>query len=257
MAFGEKSGSPNCCGNSQPLPFSRRTAATIDPGIDQHGRQLTISLRNDVEDDIQAQQVSTNSEKVQSFFDKFTRDRVRDGESLVAVVEVSGFNDWLIRMLKNYRCRKVFLIQLEERKKRMNAKRQRHHHSKLSQTRLSTDRVSRVIAMIGKEAGVLVQRADSGKREKFASAHDLRKGCALRLINAGASAETLKIVMRHKDFATTEKHYGAFRSAQSAATELNEKLSTLESTPLVGGIEKAPQLSAEELLKLKSLLNSL
>ena len=121
--------------------------------------------------------------------------------------------------------------------------------------------MSHAIALIGKEEGVLVQRTDSSKREKFASAHDLRRGCALRLINAGVSAETLKIVMRHKDFATTEKHYGAFRSAQSAATELNEKLSTLGSTPLVGGlmggIEKAPQLSAEELLKLKSLLNSL
>lgn len=144
---------------------------------------------------------------------------------------------------------------------RRNARRQRHRNGQRSGNRLSTDRVSRVISLIGKEAGVLVQRADSSKREKFASAHDLRRGCALRLINAGVSAETLKIVMRHKDFATTEKHYGAFRSAQSAATELNEKLSTLESTPLVGGlmggIEKAPQLSAEELLKLKSLLNSL
>jgi integrase len=99
------------------------------------------------------------------------------------------------------------------------------------------------------------------KREKYASAHDLRRGCALRLINAGVSAETLKIVMRHKNFATTEKHYGAFRSAQSAANEVAEKLSAAENSPLVGGlmggIEKAPQLNAEELLKLKSLLNSL
>ena len=40
-----------------------------------------------------------------------------------------------------------------------------------------------------------------------------------------------------------------------------EKLSAAENSPLVGGlmggIEKAPQLNAEELLKLKSLLNSL
>ena len=67
--------------------------------------------------------------------------------------------------------------------------------------------------------------------------------------------------MRHADFATTEKHYGAHRSAQSAAKEVAEKLTSAKSNPLVGGfvggIKEAPQLSAEELLKLKSLLNSI
>ena len=73
-------------------------------GIDQHARQLTISLRNNDGDVIQARQVSTKPEKVQAFFDKLKRDRVRDGESFIAVVEVCGFNDWLIRMLRNFRC---------------------------------------------------------------------------------------------------------------------------------------------------------
>ena len=92
-------------------------------GIDQHARQLTISLRNDDGDVIQARQVSTKPEKIQAFFDKLTRDRVRDGESFIAVVEVCGFNDWLIRMLRDYRCHKVILIQPEERKKRKTDKR--------------------------------------------------------------------------------------------------------------------------------------
>ena len=128
--------------------------------------------------------------------------------------------------------------------------------------RLTKERVSRVIGCIGKEAGVVVRKADATKfgREKFASAHDLRRGCAQRLINSGVSAETLKVVMRHADFATTEKHYGAFRSAQAAAEEVREKLAARNPSfvgGLVGGKEEAPQLSAEELLKLKSLLNSL
>ncbi|MCA9147490.1 MAG: site-specific integrase, partial [Planctomycetales bacterium] len=59
--------------------------------------------------------------------------------------------------------------------------------------------------------------------KKFASAHDIRRGFAERLINQGVSAETLKVVMRHSDFATTEKHYGALRSAQSAAAEISKK----------------------------------
>ena len=82
-------------------------------------------------------------------------------------------------------------------------------------TRLTKERVVRIISMIGEAAGVVVVQEDSrsGKRQKFASAHDLRRGCAQRLINSGVSAETLKVVMRHHDFATTERHYGAIRSA--------------------------------------------
>ncbi len=45
-------------------------------GIDQHARQLTISLRDDSGDVVQARQVSTWPEKIQAFFDKLTRERI-------------------------------------------------------------------------------------------------------------------------------------------------------------------------------------
>src|SRR5262249_14775985 len=61
--------------------------------------------------------VSTQPEKIQVFFQQLTRERLHDGDSFVAVLEVCGFNDWLIRMLQDYRCHKVILIQPEERKK--------------------------------------------------------------------------------------------------------------------------------------------
>lgn len=131
-------------------------------------------------------------------------------------------------------------------------------------TRLTKERVGRIISLIGEQAGIVVRQEDNqaGRRVKYASAHDIRRGCAQRLINLGVSAETLKVVLRHKDFATTEKFYGATRSAQSAATEVREKLAPATSSPafmggLVGGKEKAPRFSTEELEKLKSLLNSL
>ena len=70
--------------------------------------------------------------------------------------------------------------------------------------------------------------------------------------------------MRHKDFATTETHYGAMRSAQSAGAEIIARLRpATENIAFVRGgggsvgIKKAPQLSAEELLDLKSLLTKL
>ncbi len=62
-------------------------------GIDQHARQITISLRDESGDVLPARQVSTQPERIQAFFAKLTGDCVRRGESFIAVVEVCGFND--------------------------------------------------------------------------------------------------------------------------------------------------------------------
>src|SRR6202790_2166533 len=95
----------------------RRTTTMLYLGIDQHARQITISLRNDDGDVVQARQVSTHPEKIQAFFQQLTRDRLQTDDEFIAVLEVCGFNDWLIRMLQDYRCHKVILIQPDERKK--------------------------------------------------------------------------------------------------------------------------------------------
>ena len=49
-------------------------------GIDQHARQLTISLRDEQGDVVQARQVSTQPEKIQEFFKRLKREFLRDGE---------------------------------------------------------------------------------------------------------------------------------------------------------------------------------
>ena len=121
-------------------------------------------------------------------------------------------------------------------------KRANERDSKLSiasSGRLAKERVGRVISMIGEEAGIVVEEEDqeSGQRCKYASAHDLRRGGAQRLINAGVSAETLMVVMRHKSFSTTQKYYGATRAAQSAAAEIHKMLSAeRRRIGLVGGL---------------------
>ena len=86
-------------------------------GIDQHARQITISLRDENGDVLQARQVSTQAEKINAFFQQLTRERLHVNESFVAVLEVCGFNDWLIRLLQDYRCHRVILIQPDDRKK--------------------------------------------------------------------------------------------------------------------------------------------
>ena len=143
---------------------------------------------------------------------------------------------------------------------RRRAERLRNHPARRSERRLTKEWVSRIISLIGQQAEITVQEADeeTGRRLKYASAHDLRRGCAQRLINAGVSAETLKVVLRHKDFNTTERFYGATRAAQSAASEIHAKLvDGAGSIDFLGKTQNAGQLSAEEVQKLKTSLNSL
>ena len=59
-------------------------------GIDQHARQITISIRNAIGDVVWARQVSTQPEKIQAFFQQLTQDRLQQGEEFVAVVEACG-----------------------------------------------------------------------------------------------------------------------------------------------------------------------
>ncbi len=66
-------------------------------GIDQHARQLTISLRDDSGDVLQARQVSTQPEKIQAFFAKLTRDRAQF--CILLVIEVVFFS---MRFLRRY-----------------------------------------------------------------------------------------------------------------------------------------------------------
>jgi activator of 2-hydroxyglutaryl-CoA dehydratase len=80
--------------------LNRRTTTLLYLGIDQHARQLTISLRDDAGDVLQARQVSTRTEKIQEFFTKITLERLRSGESFIALVVVCGFSVWLIRQLR-------------------------------------------------------------------------------------------------------------------------------------------------------------
>lgn len=93
-------------------------------GIDPHVRQITLLPRDEQGDVLQARQVSTQPEKIQEFFTKLTGDCARRGETFIAVLEVCGFNDWLIRLLHDYRCHKMILIQPEERKQRKTDRRE-------------------------------------------------------------------------------------------------------------------------------------
>jgi len=80
---------------------------------------------------------------------------------------------------------------------------------KVRHSRPGSEWVGKVIARIGKAAGIIVEPADerTGRPVKYATAHDLRRSCGERLRNAGIPPLVISRVMRHASWETTRKHY--------------------------------------------------
>ena len=76
-------------------------------------------------------------------------------------------------------------------------------------SRPKADWVARIISRIGKAAGIVVEEANAktGRPEKYASAHDLRRSCGERLRNSGVPPLLICRVMRHSSWETTRRHY--------------------------------------------------
>jgi transposase len=99
-------------------------------GIDQHRKQLTVNLRNEQGDVELKRQVSTRWDRVRKFFEELRNQAEPEG-GFAAVVEVCGFNHWLLQMLAEYGCCEVVLIQPERRSRQ---KTDRRDADALSQT---------------------------------------------------------------------------------------------------------------------------
>ena len=67
-------------------------------GIDQHRKQLTVNLRNEAGDVVLRRQVSTDWRKAREFLAQLAAQTSGDG-GYVTIVEVCGFNDWLLKLL--------------------------------------------------------------------------------------------------------------------------------------------------------------
>ena len=78
-------------------------------GIDQHKRHLTICVRNDQGQIMLRRQVKTRWEQTDCFLEHLRQLSAGRG-GYVAVIEVCGFNDWLIERLKQWGCTRVLLI---------------------------------------------------------------------------------------------------------------------------------------------------
>jgi transposase len=90
--------------------------------IDQHRKQLTVNLRNEQGDVLLKRQVSTQWPRVRKFLEEVQKQSQAEG-GFVAILEVCGFNDWLLKLLVEYGCRETILIQPEKRSKKKTDRR--------------------------------------------------------------------------------------------------------------------------------------
>ena len=90
--------------------------------IDQHFKQLTITLRNESGDVVLRRRVSTEWAKVRQFVDWLRKEAAANG-GFVAILEICGFNDWLVKLLHEYGCLEVVLVQPMKRDKQKTDRR--------------------------------------------------------------------------------------------------------------------------------------
>jgi transposase len=98
-------------------------------GIDQHRKQLTVSIRDESGNVILRKQVSTQWKKVREFFAS-VGERAAEAGGYLAIVEICGFNHWPLKLLPEYGCRETIVVQPQDRDRH---KTDRRDASKLSE----------------------------------------------------------------------------------------------------------------------------
>lgn len=88
-------------------------------GIDQHSKQITSCVRDQQGERLSQRQVSTQPKKIAAFFDELQE----QDTDFMAIVEVCGFNDWLIEELQRRRCAEIVLIHPDKKDKRKTDRR--------------------------------------------------------------------------------------------------------------------------------------
>jgi len=89
-----------------------------------------VNVRNEQGAVIVRRQVSTQPAKVRQFFAELHEQTAAEGGYL-AIVEVCGFNDWLLALLPEYGCRETVLVQSETRSKNKTDQRDANHLGEL------------------------------------------------------------------------------------------------------------------------------
>ncbi len=98
--------------------------------IDQHSKQLTVSLRNEDGNVLTCRQVSTRGDSVERFLQEVAEQSRAEG-GYVTILEVCGFNDWLLDLLPRQGCRQVVLVAPSSRSRCKTDRRDANHLGEL------------------------------------------------------------------------------------------------------------------------------
>jgi transposase len=91
-------------------------------GIDQHVKQLTVCVRDESGSVAQRLQVSTHPAKLRPFLENL-QSQTCDQGGFVVILEVCGFNGWLIDWLKELKCHDIVVIRPEKASRRKTDRR--------------------------------------------------------------------------------------------------------------------------------------
>lgn len=103
--------------------------------VDQHSKQLTVSVRDEAGEVVLRRQVSTEWGRVRQFWSEI-RDRSVAAGGYAVILEVCGFNDWLLVLLKEYGCREIVLVHATERAKTKTDRRDANRLGEFNRFRL-------------------------------------------------------------------------------------------------------------------------
>ena len=108
-------------------------------GIDLHLKQLTVCTRDEQGQILQRRQVSTRPAKVREFLDELAQ----HAEGYVVILEVCGFHDWFVRLLRaEPGCKDIVLVQPKNRSKKKTDRRDANQLGELlwvNRQRLASD----------------------------------------------------------------------------------------------------------------------
>src|SRR6516165_1272318 len=139
-------------------------------GIDQHRKQLTVSVRDESGSVLIRRQVSTEWQKVRTFFNELCEMAESHGGYL-AVVEICGFNHWLLKLLPEHGCAETIVVQPGEQS---SHKTDRRDASGLSEILwINRDRVAQGLPIRGLRRIQMPGAAEQGDRRLTSLRHDV------------------------------------------------------------------------------------
>lgn len=83
-------------------------------GVDQHSKQLTVNIRDEAGVVLLRRQVSTEWKRVREFWSEL-QNRSKAAGGYMVILEVCGFNEWLLKLLRESGCHEIVLVQANER----------------------------------------------------------------------------------------------------------------------------------------------